>query len=244
MKVALIALLAQVASAHYFFDKTIYQGKESATSQYIRASTRATKYNPIKFSSNPAADIRDGSTIDGPDARCNQGAFANAGRTNVLSVTAGSSLTVKLAVGAKMQHPGPSLAYMSRAPNDNVKTYDGSGNWFKIYQQGICNAGGDFTMGAWCSYNKDTISATIPKNTPNGEYLVRFEHIGVHRSHVNQPEHYVGCVQIKVTGGGNGSPGPMVKFPGAYKATDAYAKMNIYVGPKTITFPGPAVWSG
>lgn len=67
---------------------------------------------------------------------------------------------------------------------------------------------------------------------------------GIHRSHVNQPEHYVSCVQIKVVNGGSGSPGPMVKFPGAYKATDAYATFSIYGGHKTFPFPGPAVWSG
>lgn len=72
--------------------------------------------------------------------------------------------------------------------------------------------GGDFTSTAWCDYDRDWIAATIPKDTPNGEYLLRAEHIGVHRSHVNQPEHYVACMQIKVQGGGSGTPGPMVKF--------------------------------
>lgn len=133
---------------------------------------------------------------------------------------------------------------MSRAPNDNVKAYDGSGNWFKIKQEGVCNTGADFTKNAWCTYGKNYMTATIPKSVPNGEYLLRFEHIGVHRSHVNQPEHYVSCVQVKVQGGGSGSPGPVVKFPGAYKATDAYAKFNIYGGQKAFPFPGPAVYSG
>lgn len=67
---------------------------------------------------------------------------------------------------------------------------------------------------------------------------------GIHRSHVNQPEHFVSCLQVKVTGGGNGTPGPMVKFPGAYKSTDAYANFSIYGGHKTFPFPGPAVWDG
>lgn len=66
---------------------------------------------------------------------------------------------------------------MSKAPS-SVKTYDGSGGWFKIQQQGVCNSGADFTTNAWCNYNANTVTATIPKNTPNGEYLVRFEHIG------------------------------------------------------------------
>src|SRR5688572_28591024 len=101
-----LAALAQTASAHYFFDSVVTNGAAGPSFRYIRDFTRPTKYNPIKFSSNPAADIRDGSTIDGADARCNQGAFTNAGKTEVLEVAAGGSVTVKLGVGATMQHPG------------------------------------------------------------------------------------------------------------------------------------------
>lgn len=101
----LIAAVAQVASAHYFFDAAFVNGV--AQTKYVRASTRATKYNPIKFSSNPATDIRDNSYIDkNDDARCNQGAFKNAGKTEVLTVTAGSQLKVRVGAGAKMGHPG------------------------------------------------------------------------------------------------------------------------------------------
>lgn len=73
---------------------------------------------------------------------------------------------------------GPGLVYMSRAPGDNVKAYDGSGDWFKIFQEGVCNSGGDFTTNAWCTWDRNWIAARIPANTPNGEYLVRVEHIG------------------------------------------------------------------
>lgn len=77
---------------------------------------------------------------------------------------------------------------MSRAPNDNVKAYDGSGDWFKIFQEGVCSSSGDFTTNAWCTWDRNWIAATVPKNTPSGEYLMRFEHIGVHPSHINQPD--------------------------------------------------------
>ena len=238
-----LAAVAQVASAHYFFDTNIIGGVAQPAFKYVRSSTRQTRYNPIKFSTNPAADIRDGSHIDGPDIRCNQGAFASAGKTQVLSVVAGEEVRLKLGVGAKMQHPGPGFMYMSKAPTGSVQAYDGSGDWFKIFEEGVCD-GGDFTSTAWCDYGRDYIAAKIPKDTPNGEYLVRAEHIGVHRSHVNQPEHYVSCMQVKVTGGGSGAPGPMVKFPGAYKATDPYANFSIYNGRKAFPMPGPAVWTG
>lgn len=195
MKVSALALtaIAQVASAHYFFNAAIINSVTQANDKYVRQSTRATKYNPIKFSSNPAADIRDQSTADGPDIVCNQGAFSSAGRTDVLTVNAGEEVRLKLAVGAKMEHPGPGLVYMSKAPG-SVKEYSGiNGDWFKIFEEGVCT-GGDFTRDAWCTWGRDWIAAKVPKDTPNGEYLMRFEHIGVHRSHVNQPEHYVSCM--------------------------------------------------
>ncbi|VUC35589.1 unnamed protein product [Clonostachys rosea] len=240
--ILVLSALSHVASAHYFFGKLISNGV--ATEKYVRKSTRPTAYNPIKFSSNPAADLRDGSTIDGPDARCNQGAFTNAASTEVISVAAGSEVRVQLGVSATMQHPGPGLVYMSRAPDDNVKAYDGSGDWFKIFEEGVCSQSADFTKDAWCTYDRNWLAATIPADTPSGEYLVRFEHIGIHRSHVNQPEHYVSCVQVKVTGGGSGNPSPTVKFPGAYADTDDYANFSIYNGYKAFTMPGPAVWAG
>jgi hypothetical protein len=242
MKVSalVIAAVAQVATAHYFFDTNIVNGAPQPAFKYVRQSSRQTKYNPIKFSSNPKADIRDGSTADGPDIVCNQGG-AKAGNTQVMTVNAGDEVKFKLAVGAKFQHPGPALVYMSKAPG-SVTSYDGSGDWFKIFQEGLC--GSELKDSNWCTWNRDYVTAKIPKDTPNGEYLVRAEHIGVHRSHVNQPEHYVSCMQVKVQGGGSGKPGPTVKFPGAYKATDAYANFSIYNGNKAFPMPGPAVWSG
>jgi hypothetical protein len=243
MKISTVVLWvgAQVANAHYFFNTNIINGVTQPNDKYVRQSTRATKFNPIKFSTNPAADIRDNSHVDGPDIRCNQGASSARG-AQVLTVNAGDEVRFKLAVGATMQHPGPGFIYMSKAPG-NVTTYDGSGDWFKIFEEGVCD-GGDFTSTAWCDWDRDWIAGKIPKDTPNGEYLVRVEHIGVHRSHVNQPEHYVSCMQVKVQGGGNGTPGPLVKFPGAYKQSDGYASFSIYGGRKPFPMPGPAVWTG
>jgi hypothetical protein len=245
MKFSTIALaaLSQVASAHYFFEVATVNGKDSAPFQYIRDFTRATKYNPIKFSSNPSADIRDNSFADGEDIICNQGATGTGGKTEVADVKAGDVITFKLGVGGKMGHPGPTLAYMSDAGGD-VKSYKGDGDWFKIMEEGVCNAGGDFTKDAWCNYDSPSADVKIPEGTPSGEYLLRVEHIGVHRSHVNQPEHYVSCMQVKVAGGSGKVDAEMVKFPGAYKATDEYANFSIYNGAKAFPMPGPKVWGG
>lgn len=61
---------------------------------------------------------------------------------------------------------------------------------------------------------------------------------------MNEPEHFVSCLQVKVTGGGSGTPGPLVQFPGAYQYTDPYVSFSIYNGYKALTMPGPAVWTG
>ncbi|KAM0247150.1 hypothetical protein ACHAP5_004229 [Fusarium lateritium] len=229
-----LAALSQVASAHYFFETSALNGAESKPFQYIRDFTRPTKYNPIKFSSNPPTDIRDNSFVDGEDIICNQGGSKSGANTEVLEVKGGDVITFKLGVGGKMGHPGPTLAYMSDAGGD-VKSYDGSGDWFKIMEEGD----------AWCNYDAATADVKIPQGTPNGEYLLRVEHIGVHRSHVNQPEHYVSCAQVKVTGGSAGKvDAEMTKFPGAYKETDEYANFSIYNGAKDFPMPGPKVWSG
>lgn len=73
------------------------------------------------------------------------------------------------------------------------------------------------------------VNFTIPKATPSGDYLARFEHIGLHAaSQPNGAQFYLSCAQVTVTGGGSGTPGPLVSFPGAYKATDPGILIQIY----------------
>lgn len=70
---------------------------------------------------------------------------------------------------------------------------------------------------------------TIPAATPSGDYLIRVEHIGLHVAQsVGGAQFYISCGQITVTGGGIGTPGPLVAFPGAYSATDPGILIDIY----------------
>lgn len=91
-----------------------------------------------------------------------------------------------------------------------------------------------------------TVPFTIPAATPPGDYLFRIEHIGLHSATAAKgAQFYISCAQITVTGSGSGTPGPLVAFPGAYKATDPGLMINIYYPvPTTYTMPGPAVWKG
>jgi hypothetical protein len=88
----------------------------------------------------------------------------------------------------------------------------------------------------------------MPKATPDGEYLLRVEHIALHMaSQANKAQFYLSCSQIKVTGGGSGTPGPLASFPGAYKSTDPGILVNLGTianAPDSYQPPGPAVWSG
>jgi len=41
------------------------------------------------------------------------------------------------------------------------------------------------------------------------------------------PQFYVSCAQLNVTGGGNTTPSPTAKIPGAFKATDPGYTANV-----------------
>lgn len=83
----------------------------------------------------------------------------------------------------------------------------------------------------------------LPESLPPGDYLVRAEHLGLHI--VNQPQFYIGCGQVTITGSGNGTPEPLVAFPGAYKAGDK-GIFNNFNYPKPVNYvpAGPPVWTG
>ncbi|KAL2862423.1 lytic polysaccharide monooxygenase auxiliary activity family 9 protein [Aspergillus lucknowensis] len=238
MKLSLLAAAAAIApaSAHYFFDVLVIDGQETAPNQYVRSNTRPEKYNPTKWK-NPLDDM----TPDLPDFRCNKGAFTFAPQTETAEVTAGSKLAMKLGVQATMQHPGPGLVYMSKAPGA-ASEYEGDGDWFKIHEEGICDTSKDIKTDAWCTWDKDRIEFTIPADLPDGEYLIRSEHIGLHGAHDGQAEFYYECAQVKVTGGGSGSPPGTIQFPGGYKVDDPEFNFSVWGGMKEYPMPGPPVW--
>jgi hypothetical protein len=60
---------------------------------------------------------------------------------------------------------------------------------------------------------------TIPLTTPPGKYLVRVEHFNISPTY-GQTQQFINCAQVEVTGAGGGTPGPTIKFPGAYDISD------------------------
>jgi Auxiliary Activity family 9 (formerly GH61) len=130
--------------------------------------------------------------------------------------------------------------YMAKAPG-SVVNWNGAGNvWFKIFEEGgkVDSTGIHFHTGTTRSTHYMTykltnaglssVNARIPRGVPNGEYLVRVEHVALHKP--GQPQFYVACGQVRVSGGGGGSPGPKVAFPGVYSKSSPSFTYNMYSG--------------
>jgi len=223
------ALLAATATAHYTFPALIANGGATSAWQYVRKTTNYQSNGPV-------------TDVSSTQIRCYElspGTPAPA----TMEVQAGS--TLGFTAQSSISHPGPLMFYMAKVPaGKTAANWDGSGNvWFKIYEQGatISSAGM-----AWASQGKSQVTVPIPKSLPSGDYLFRVEHIGLHSAgSAGGAQFYISCAQITVKGGGNGSPSPLVSFPGAYKASDPGIQINIYYPiPASYTPPGPRPWTG
>ncbi|KAF2186389.1 lytic polysaccharide monooxygenase [Zopfia rhizophila CBS 207.26] len=211
------------ALAHYRWTSLIANGTKSADYLYVRQNTN---YNsPV-------------TAVTSNDIRCNVGGL-DSPSTSTATITAGS--TVGFALDQSIYHIGPILVYMSKAPS-SASTYDGSGAWFKIAQLGPTFSTGQMNWPTQVSQ----YTFTVPKNTPSGEYLLRVEQIALHQaSSEGGAQFYISCANVKVVGGGSGSPGPTITLPGGYSASDPGIKINPYYPvPTSYAMPGPAVWSG
>jgi hypothetical protein len=98
-----------------------------------------------------------------------------------------------------MYHPGPFNIYMARAIN-NVSLLDGSGEvWFKVFEKGPISINS-----TKITFNEtlQRISFKLPEKLPDGEYLVRVEHIGLHIAYkLGIVQFFISCAQIRVRGG-------------------------------------------
>ncbi|KAJ5667186.1 Glycoside hydrolase family 61 [Penicillium longicatenatum] len=181
---AFLTLLSQ-ASAHYFFPYFIANGNFTGYYEYVREDTQG--YMPVKNSYTQ--DLM----------RCN-------------TVKAGDTIGFGLDFGATIQHPGPMQVYLSKAPGD-VKDYDGSGDWFKVYELGPTSFGsGGITWGVTGIGN---FTFTLPE-VPAGQYLIEVE-----------SESTV-------------LPAPNVKIPGLYTGYEPGILFNMYSDCiVSYTMPGP-----
>ncbi|TLS21231.1 uncharacterized protein PpBr36_10504 [Pyricularia pennisetigena] len=219
--ISLLAVLAPAAMGHYMFQGTIVGGAKSSNWQFIRETANNPSQSPIE-------------DINSPQMAC----FEKTGRAaaGVQTVSAGSR--IGFSASSPVIHPGPFMFYMAQVPDgQDVDSWKPSGNvWFKIDQYGA-KSRKEFESGMSEFYT------TIPVSLKAANYLLRAEHVGLHSA--GNPQFYLSCAQLKVTGNGASSPTDLVSFPGAYSKSDKGLYDDIWVGSATeYTYPGPAIWGG
>ncbi|KAJ0375872.1 hypothetical protein COL26b_005847 [Colletotrichum chrysophilum] len=224
----LLSLAATIssASAHYFFPHLIVNGNFTGYNEYVRENTQG--YMPLK------------NGYDSTDLRCRTDSMQYASKTGVYKVKAGDEVGFGLNFGGRIQHPGPMQAYLSKAPGD-VREYDGSGDWFKIFELGPKTFSSEGIQ--WGAYDVGNCTFKLPQATPAGQYLLRIEHIGVHGAgDFGGAEFYFNCAQIEVenASGASGVPGPLVKIPGLYTGHEPGIEFYMY-RPWIVNYTMPAL---
>ncbi|KAF3930327.1 Endoglucanase-4 [Dactylella cylindrospora] len=223
-----VAAFAPKALAHYNFEKFIYNGQYTGEYEYIRRMTN---------SNSPITDQLSN------DIRCNQGTFAAAQSTKIHDVIAGVD-TVGFTIRDVLGHPGPLFAYLSKSTTADVRDYDGSGDWFKIYELGVDKFATYTSSMTWKSDGFKEYNFKLPLAIPNGQYLLRAEHIAIHGAGTpNGTQHYISCAQINVIGGAGGNPGPTAKLPGMYQPRDPGLWFDVWWPPVTnYAMPGVSIY--
>lgn len=225
-----VAVLATTGRAHWTYDRIIVNDQIIGEPwQYVRQHSNGNNFL---------------SDVTSNDMRCNIDGLLSGGNTSTYPVNAGDK--IGLAIKDTFGHPGPQQVYISKAPAD-VKEYDGSGDWAKIYTLSNCETKGCGTgdgIVKWATYRAQTFNFKLPADTPAGEYLLRAEGLAIHAAQKSKgAQFYVACAQIKVTGNGTGLPGPTIKIPGDYTANSTGILIpKLWSQITNYTSPGPDLW--
>ncbi|KAG7448519.1 glycoside hydrolase family 61 protein [Guyanagaster necrorhizus] len=226
LAIGAFSLLSQT-TAHYTFPSLVVDGVTTSPWVNVRMTNNYNTQDPV-------------TNVSSPDLRC----YDSATGATATTITVAADSELGIMSDGTMYHPGVVNVYMAKASCD-VDSFAGDGAvWFKVYEiPPVTNGGTSITFP---SQNQAGVSFTIPKNLPSGQYLVRMEQIALHAAaNFGGAQFYISCGQIEVTGGGSGTPGPLVSIPGVYTGNEPGIKINIYSPvPANYTQPGPAVWSG
>ncbi|EXK76055.1 murein transglycosylase [Fusarium oxysporum f. sp. raphani 54005] len=102
-------------------------------------------------------------------------------------------------------HRGPVITYIAPCNGDCASIDKTQLKWTKIAEEGLVS-GPAHTEGVWATdklrENGGVNSATIPSSIAPGKYVIRNELIALHRAHLSEPEFYMQCGNIEVTGSG------------------------------------------
>ncbi|KAF2428964.1 hypothetical protein EJ08DRAFT_591505 [Tothia fuscella] len=154
--------------------------------------------------------------------------------------------TVKAQWSQWPHNSGPVLVYMADCGAKECSSVQPSSlEWFKIYGSGLVS--GTSAKGKWAAgemvKNSNSLSVEIPLVKP-GNYLIRHETINLAQSN---PEFYMECAALKVTGSGTLVPpaSVKVKFPGGYskeKGTTTLLFISMCSDTLILSFPDPQLF--
>jgi hypothetical protein len=229
MKFYTALAFASAVSAHYTFPRLVINGQQDASD-----------WTTVRQTKN--AQGKEGVlSVNSGDLRC----YTNTNAPNVATVPAGA--TVYFVSSQQVNHPGPTQYYIAKVPSgQSAKSWDGSGAvWSRL---STTNPTVDSNKQQhWPGENLyRTVDLKIPSSLASGEYLLRVEQIALHQAQQQGgAQFYIACAQISVTGGGSGTPSPLVSLPGAYGSSDPGIVVDIWSKPiDNYKGPGPAVWTG
>lgn len=294
LAVAFAVMLSSVHS-HYVFVRLSVNGKWHAPLQYIRNHTHGywEESTPGGYSNRPRDYTWWIAPSDRPESmRCGRDNMAWANQTEILSVNAGdrfefASTTMDPYLWTDAQfnncpdgrgmcndpeeytyfHPGPVVAHISKVPDgQSAQTYDGTGEWTKIYTLGLefrKNNGKPvhwLPRGSPDEYIIGTIPGRIifnlPKETPKGQYLLRVASVwhaskwtyeGVTSRSEGQLFH--SCAHIQVESDTDGALPKGVLIPEIFQYDQPGMVVSGEMGGSLVvdedyTYPGGQLWNG
>ena len=237
---AFLLAIARTITAHEVWHRLIVNGTVSEPWQYVRDVDREfgdeysdySGYNKM----TPNFDMYD-LTI-----RCGRNASKYGPTTDIATVVAGTEIgfSIRTYDDKGLTHPGPILAYMSRAPEGmDLREYEGEGEWWKVAELGAKDSKN------WYSTWLNEWNFTIPRTTPPGDYLLRVEQVWP-TMFPDYIQFFTNCAQVRIVGEGGGKPGPTVRFPGGYQV-GGKGLVHTQQTNDDITkyeMPGPELWTG
>ncbi|KAI0378479.1 glycoside hydrolase [Hypomontagnella monticulosa] len=251
--------LLGTSNAHYLFGRLILNNEWTKTWEYVR------EVSPEPGQMAGLALVWPNVFPETLDLRCGRNASVPFSPVKMATVQAGDR--IGFAAGEpkaaneprpSMYHPGFASAWLSKSPTDDLMKYEGDGDWFKILSvTGRTEQSLDYSLpenqqwadrseAIWGTFELDSYNFTIPKTTPPGKYLLRFEHVAPSKT---QSQFYVNCAHIEIVNPSTevGTPGPMVKIPGIYKMGQPDVYFSYWENGFNVTSwtgPKPEVWSG
>lgn len=102
-------------------------------------------------------------------------------------------------------HRGPVITYIAPWGGDCTNVDKTTLRWTKIAESGLVSGPAN-TEGVWATdvlrANGGVNDAVIPAALAPGKYVLRNELIALHRAHLSEPEFYMQCGNVEITGDG------------------------------------------